>query len=68
MGRVAPSAITIADLQGRGIDEIDAACLRCGENWLAPITILPPATTLPKIEALMVCPICGSRNVDVAPA
>lgn len=63
-----PSAITVADLQNRGVEEIDASCLRCGENWQAPITVLPSATTLAKIAELMVCPACGGREVDVTPA
>lgn len=63
-----PSAVTVADLLMRGVEGIDASCLRCGENWRAPITMLPPATSLAKIAELMVCPICGSGNVDVAPA
>jgi len=68
MRTVSLSAITVADLLMRGVEEIDASCLRCGESWRAPITMLPPATTLAKIEELMVCTACGSRNVDVAPA
>jgi hypothetical protein len=68
MRQVETSAITVTDLFMRGVEEIDSSCLRCGENWRAPITMLPPATTLAKIEALMVCPACGCRNVDVAPA
>jgi Zn finger protein HypA/HybF involved in hydrogenase expression len=68
MRTVSLSAITVADLIMRGVEEIDASCLRCGENWRAPISILPSATSLAKIEELMVCPACGGRNVDVAPA
>jgi Zn finger protein HypA/HybF involved in hydrogenase expression len=62
------STVTVADLLRQGAEEIDASCLRCGENWRAPITILPSATTLAKIAELMVCPACGGREVEVAPA
>lgn len=62
------SGITVADLFGQGVEEIDASCLRCGESWQAPITMLPSATNLVKIQELMVCPACGGRDVDVAPA
>jgi Zn finger protein HypA/HybF involved in hydrogenase expression len=68
MRRAEPSAIAVADLLMRGVEKIDASCLRCGENWQAPISILPPATTLAKIAELMVCPACGGREVDIAPA
>jgi len=68
MRRVAPSTITVADLLMRGVDEMDASCLRCGENWQAPIGFLPPATTLAKISELMVCPACDGWEVEVAPA
>jgi len=68
MRTVTPSAITVADLLRRGVDEIDASCSRCSENWQTPISILPPATTLAKIAEVMVCPACGGREVDIAPA
>jgi hypothetical protein len=68
MRRVEPSAITVADLFRLGAEEIDASCLRCGESWQAPITMVPSATTLAKIQKLMVCPTCGGRQIDAAPA
>ena len=68
MRKVEPSAVTVADLLMRAGEEIDASCSRCGENWQAPISILPPSTTLAKIAEVMVCPACGGREVDIAPA
>ncbi len=67
MGRVEPSAITVADLLMQGVEKIDASCFRCGESWRAPITLLPSATTLMKIQELMVCPACGGRLIDAVP-
>jgi hypothetical protein len=68
MRRVESSAITVADLLMQGVEKIEASCLWCGENWRAPITILPSPTTLAKIKKLMVCPACGGRLIDAAPA
>jgi hypothetical protein len=34
--------------------------------WQAPITFLQPAITMPKVEALMTCPTCGGRAIDVS--
>ncbi|MGO9390241.1 hypothetical protein [Rhodoblastus sp.] len=57
----------VADLLMHGVEKIEASCLRCGESWDAPITMLPSATTLAKIQELMICPACGGRNVGVTP-
>jgi hypothetical protein len=37
-------------------------------RWKAPITVLPSAATLAKIEELLICPTCGGREIDVTPA
>jgi Zn finger protein HypA/HybF involved in hydrogenase expression len=60
---------TVAELMVNDIENVEAACLRCGEAWLAPTDFLPPATTIAKIADLMVCPTCGGREVriDLAP-
>jgi uncharacterized Zn finger protein (UPF0148 family) len=63
------SEVTVAELTAQGIEALEATCLRCGAEWQPPITFLPPATTLDKIAALMVCPTCGGRDVEIqAPA
>jgi hypothetical protein len=56
---------TVAMLSERGVDAVDASCWQCGESWHAPISFLPTATTLGQIAALMACPTCGCRNVEV---
>jgi len=68
MSHVIRSEVTVAEMAEHGIDSVDAFCEKCGSLWRAPIHILPPATTLAKIAALMVCPNCGGRHVDVVPA
>jgi Zn finger protein HypA/HybF involved in hydrogenase expression len=62
------SGATVADMAAEGVDAVDAFCAHCGNSWLAPISFLPPATTLAKVEALMACPACGGRDVNVSPA
>jgi Zn finger protein HypA/HybF involved in hydrogenase expression len=59
-------AITVAEMTEQGIEAVEASCLRCGAGWRPPITFLPPATTLSQIAALMACPNCGGRDVEVA--
>jgi hypothetical protein len=59
---------TVATLQDAGIDAVEASCQKCEETWQAPISFLPPATTLEKVAALMACPTCGGRNIEVAPS
>jgi Zn finger protein HypA/HybF involved in hydrogenase expression len=57
--------VTVADLTEQGVDAVDASCPRCSADWRPPITFLPPATTLATIEALMVCPACGGRDIEI---
>jgi hypothetical protein len=68
MNLIIQSAVTVADLSEHGIDSVDAFCDQCGNLWKAPIHILPRTTTLAKISALMACPNCGGRHVDVTVA
>jgi Zn finger protein HypA/HybF involved in hydrogenase expression len=68
MSHVIRSEVTVAELAEHGIDSVDAFCEKCGNSWRAPIYILPPATTLARVAALMACPNCGGRHVDVTPA
>ncbi|WP_296710963.1 hypothetical protein [Rhodoblastus sp.] len=56
---------TVADLLELEIDAVDAFCPRCGESWRSPISFLPSATTLEKVAALMMCPTCGARDIEV---
>lgn len=56
---------TVSMLSEREVNAVDASCPRCGESWHAPISFLPAATTLNTIAALMACPTCGCRNVEV---
>lgn len=46
-----------------GADEIVASCLRCDESLQAPITVFPSATSVTKIQALLL-PSCGGREID----
>ena len=62
------SGVTVGELTENEVDAVDAFCAKCGNLWWAPITFLPPATTLATVEALMVCPICGSHWVEIHPA
>jgi Zn finger protein HypA/HybF involved in hydrogenase expression len=65
MRRRPQAEITVAALTRHGIDAVEASCARCGDGWHAPITFLPSATTLAKIAALMACPTCGGREVEI---
>ena len=68
MSHVIRFEVTVAELAEHGVDSVDAICEKCGNSWRAPIHILPPATTLAKVAALMLCPNCGGRHVEVTPA
>ncbi|WP_294537704.1 hypothetical protein [uncultured Rhodoblastus sp.] len=57
--------VTVADLTEQVIDAVNASCLRCGDEWQPPITFFPPATTIDKVAALMVCPTCGGRDIEI---
>ena len=65
MRRSRHAEITVAELTQYGVEALEAFCPRCGEEWRPPITFLPPATTLNKIAALMVCPACGGRDIEI---
>jgi Zn finger protein HypA/HybF involved in hydrogenase expression len=65
MSRSRIAEVTVADLIARGVDTVEASCVKCGDQWLSPITFLPPATTITKVAALMLCPICGGRDIEV---
>lgn len=56
-------ATTVAELLERGESELSAACGFCGETWRLPIDFLPPATTIRTIAKLIICPVCGGREV-----
>jgi hypothetical protein len=58
--------MTVGDLVKRGVEDVKAFCGDCGKLWRAPITFLPPATGLRKVAALMLCPRCGGREIEVS--
>ncbi|MDE2361124.1 MAG: hypothetical protein KGM42_00490 [Hyphomicrobiales bacterium] len=62
-----PMALSVEELVERGVDSVKAGCNYCGKSWSALIDVIPARTTLRKIRALMVCPTCGSADVDVEP-
>jgi hypothetical protein len=64
MSRIACNA-TVGDLVERGIEDVNAFCVGCGATWRSPITFLPQATTLEKVAALVMCPTCGARDIEV---
>ena len=59
------SEVTVAELTAHGVETVEASCLRCGQGWWPPITFLPATTTIRKIAALMVCPTCAGRDVEI---
>jgi Zn finger protein HypA/HybF involved in hydrogenase expression len=67
MTRTVASELTVGDLLARGIEDVEALCVGCGSLWRSPITVLPPATSLTKTAALMICPTCGGRDIEVDP-
>ena len=68
MADPAETLVTVADMLAHGADAVSASCWRCNRIWRAPITMVPPVTTLAKIQALMQCQSCGSDRVRVEPA
>ncbi|WP_374544453.1 hypothetical protein [Rhodoblastus sp.] len=68
MDRAAYAKITLADLALLVIDAIEASCHSCGANWRAPYNFLPLSTRLETMEDLLICPVCGGRELNVAPA
>ena len=68
MDRAAYAKITLADLALLVIDAIEASCHSCGANWRAPYNFLPLSTRLETMEELLICPVCGGRKLNVAPA
>jgi len=67
MTRHDPLELSVEELVERGVDSVKAGCNYCGKSWPALIDFMPARTTLRKIRALMVCPTCGSADVDVEP-
>jgi Zn finger protein HypA/HybF involved in hydrogenase expression len=65
MRRSLRADVTIAELTRYGLEAVAASCLGCGAEWQTPIKFLPPATSLAKVAALMVCPTCGGRDVEI---
>ena len=59
--------LSVADMLANGADTVAGSCEDCGHLWRAPILILPPATTLAKLRAIMQCPKCESVNVEIIP-
>ena len=62
------SLITVEDMLAEGVDAVSASCWRCNRIWRAPITMLPPETTLAKLQRVMRCQDCGNERVHVEPA
>lgn len=59
--------LTVKNLAAHGVESIAAHCNYCGKNWSAPISVMPDATTLRKIRALLVCPTCDRTDLDIEP-
>ena len=68
MAETVESLITVEDMLAEGADAVSASCWRCKRIWRAPIMMLPPETTLAKVQALMRCHDCGNERVHVEPA
>lgn len=62
-----PLELSVEEFVESGVDSVKASCNCCGKSWPALIDVMPARTTLRKIRALMVCPTCGSADVDVEP-
>ena len=68
MDRAVYAKLTLADLALLVIDAIEASCHSCGANWRAPYNFLPLSARLATMEDLLICPVCGGRDLNVAPA
>ena len=68
MREIDPNDLTVEDLVAMGIDAMIATCGDCGNTWRAPTGFLPNQTSTKSIKALMICPSCSSRDIDVRPA
>jgi hypothetical protein len=58
---------TVGELIDLGIGTIDAFCPNCGNLWQAPVEFLPRATIIETVAALMICPVCDGRAVEIEP-
>jgi hypothetical protein len=67
INRFDSSSLTVADMIARGADSVSASCWGCGKLWRAPIIMLPPETTLAKVNEAMFCHACGSAMVHAEP-
>lgn len=67
MSRPEATEMTVGDLVKRGVEDVEAFCVDCGELWRTPISFLRPATGLRKMAALMLCPSCRGREIEVSP-
>jgi len=59
--------LTVKDLTAHGVATVKAHCNFCGKSWRAPIGVMPDATTLRKIRALLACPTCERVDIDIEP-
>jgi hypothetical protein len=60
-------AITVGEMKMHGVAKVWALCDSCGNGWQVPIDFLPPATNLRKIAELLICPVCGDKDVKASP-
>ncbi len=60
-------ALTVKELVAHGVETVEAHCNFCGKSWPAPIGVMPDATTLWKVRALLACPTCDQADIDVEP-
>ncbi len=59
--------MTVKGLAAHGVESVAAHCNYCGKTWPAPIGVMPDATTLRKIRALLTCPTCDRTDIDIEP-
>lgn len=59
--------LTVKDLSAHGVETVEAHCNFCGKSWSAPIGVMPDATTLRKVRALLACPSCDRVDIDIEP-
>lgn len=59
--------LSVDELVDRDVSSVNGSCNYCGKSWAAQIEVMPSRTTLRKIRALMICPTCGSADIDVEP-
>ncbi len=68
MGSIGHPSMTVAEMWELGVDCIRASCAHCCRRWRVPVDFLPPATTLAKIEELIICQDCGRGGLKVSVA